>query len=133
VKANEETERQVSAAVDSLLNHFAAGDVEGAMDCFAEDADIALYGSEVSEVVIGPVAMRAFFQRVLGGISKPRFTLSNRRVSAGSDVSWFTADAEVDIGGVRASPYRLVAVLEKRHGRWLWTLFSGSEPLPDRC
>jgi ketosteroid isomerase-like protein len=127
-----DTAREVFAAVDRFLEHLAEGRLEGAMECFAPDADIALYGSEVSEILIGPAALHGLLSKLTEGGGGPRFTLHARTLSARGDVAWFVAESEVAIGTIRIKPYRIAGVLERRDGRWLWMLFSGSEPLPDR-
>lgn len=132
MKADAETEREVWLAVDALFEHLAACRLEPAFACFAPDPDVTLFGSEVSEAFIGPEALREFLAKLLARPAGPKFRLLDRRMSRRSDVAWFTADAEVTIGAARISPYRLTGVLEKRNGRWLWMLFNGSEPLPDR-
>jgi hypothetical protein len=132
VRADAETEREVWNAVDALFEHFAECRPDSALACFASDPDVSLSGSEVSEVFIGPAALREFLTKLLARPSGPKFRLFEKRMTRRGDVAWFTADAEVTIGDVRISPYRLTGVLEKRNGRWFWMLFNGSEPLPDR-
>ena len=131
MRADRETERAVLAAVDVFFDHLANRRLDEAVECFAPDADVALYGSEVSEVAIGPTALREF----LGGIFRkagPRFTFKERAISAAGDVAWLTAAATVTIGDAVAGSYRLTLVLERRDGHWLIVLFNGSEPVPDR-
>jgi ketosteroid isomerase-like protein len=132
MRADPETEREVFAAVDAFFDHIAHSRADAALASFAPDADIALYGSEASEVVIGPDALRAFLAKLLNGPVGPRFKFLQRSASVSGRVAWFTAEAEVAIGAEVLAPYRLTGVLEKRRGRWLWMLFNGSEPRPDR-
>jgi ketosteroid isomerase-like protein len=132
VRADSATEREVLAALDDFFDHLANQRLEEVVAAFVPDADVALYGSEVSEVVIGPDALRSFFERMFKRPDGPRFAFRQRRLSSSGNVAWLVADAEVTVGPHVASPYRLSGVLEKRGGRWLWLLFSGSEPRPDR-
>ncbi len=132
MRADPETERAVFAAVDAFFDHFANRRLEEALAAFVPDADVALYGSEVSEIIVGREALRRFFERLFARANGPRFTLEERRASIRGDVAWFTSAATVRIGGTAVSPYRLTGVLERRDGRWLWALFNGSEPLRDR-
>ena len=132
MRADSATEREVFAALDDFFENLANRRLEETLAAFAPDADVALYGSEVSEVVIGPDALRDFFRRLYERLGGPRFVFRERRLSSSGSVAWFVADAEVALGPNVASPYRLSGVLEKRGGRWLWLLFNGSEPHPDR-
>jgi hypothetical protein len=45
------------------------------------------------------------------------------------NVAWVTGEGtyRLTTGGAEL-PYRLTAVLERRRDRWLWQVFSGSEP-----
>jgi ketosteroid isomerase-like protein len=132
MRADSATEREVFAALDNFFEHLANQRLEEVLAAFAPDADVALYGSEVSEVVIGPDALRGFFERLFERPDGPRFAFRQRRLSSSGGIAWFVADAEVTIGPHIASPYRLSGVLEKRGERWLWLLFNGSEPQPNR-
>ena len=132
MRADPQTEREIFIAVDAFLDHLAGCRSDEALACFLPDGDAALYGSEVSETIVGPTALRTFFEKLLSRATGPRFSLAQRRASIAGNVAWFTSEGEVQIGEMRVAPYRLSGVLEKRDGRWLWALFSGSEPLPDR-
>ena len=132
MRADSATEREVFAALDDFFDHLANQRLEEVLAAFALDADVALYGSEVSEIAIGPAALRSFFGRLFDRPSGPRFAFRQRRLSSSGNIAWFVADAEVTVGPHVASPYRLSGVLEKRNGRWLWRLFNGSEPRSDR-
>jgi ketosteroid isomerase-like protein len=133
MRADPQTERDIFAAVDAYLDHLAERRLDDALACFAPDPDAALYGSEVGEVAIGPDALRAFLQKLLARPFGPRFTLAQRTASIAGDVAWFTAEAEIEVGSIRLAHYRLTGVLEKRGDHWLWLLFNGSEPAPDRA
>src|SRR5256885_671342 len=49
-------------------------------------------------------------------------------VSAAGDVAWLWLEGALALDGRSERAYRISAVLERRSGRWLWTLFHGSEP-----
>lgn len=132
MRADPPTEAEIFAAVDAFFGHFANRRLEEALAAFLPDADVALYGSEIGEVVVGPDALRDFFGRLFARPGGPCFSLKDRRASVAGNVAWFTSAAEVRIGDLTISQYRLTGVLERRAGRWLWALFNGSEPLPDR-
>ena len=127
-----EDEAEILAAIDRFLGALAGRRLDEVIDAFSEDADTYLYGSEVSEIVIGPAAIRRFFERFFQARAGPRFTLGARNVSVSGDIAWFVAECEVVVGDQTVAPYRLCGVLQRRDGRWRWRLFNGSEPRPDR-
>ena len=119
----------IRAAIDALFAAVSAGRADDAAACFVADDDVALYGSEEGEVAIGPTNLKNFLDALLARPG-PRFELAAPlEISVAGDAAWFASDAAVHIGGARI-PYRLAGVLVRRDGRWLWTLFSGSEPAP---
>ena len=132
MRADPTVEAELAAALDRFFDHVAHCRLEETLACFAPDDDVALYGSEVSETVIGQDALRRFFESLYRSSDGPRFRFGDRRATVRGEVAWFTAEAEVAIGGQVIAPYRLTGILERRDGRWLWRLFNGSEPQPDR-
>ena len=127
-----EREAEVGAAIDAFFDCLADRRLEDTLAAFTLRGDASLYGSEVSEIVIGHAALRRFFGQIYARPHGPRFRLRDRRMSIRGDVAWFTAAAEVAFGEQVLAPYRVTGILEKREGRWLWALFNGSEPRPDR-
>ncbi len=127
--ANAEVKWAVYKAVDTLLEHIANGRLAESLACFTGDPDIALIGSEIGEVVVGPAALRAFLADLYARPYRVMFTLPERIVSAAGNVAWFTGEGTYSLStGGDPSVYRLAGVLERRRERWLWQLFSGSEP-----
>jgi ketosteroid isomerase-like protein len=133
VRPDPGVEREILAAAEAFFAALATRNLDDLLAAFVRDPDVALYGSEVSEVAVGPAALRQFLQRICALPIGPRFTLGEWRVSAGGEVAWLTAPARVAIGEAVADPYRVTLVLERRGGRWLIALFNGSEPVPDRA
>ena len=117
------------SAVDALLDHIANGRHRESVEAFTDDPDAMLIGSEVGEVALGPQGIRGFFADLYARPYRILFTLPERRVSAAGNVAWVTGEGtyRTSTGG-EPSPYRLTGVLERRRDRWLWQLFSGSEP-----
>ena len=130
MQANAETKWAVLKAVDTFFDHVANGRLRESLACFTEDVDIALIGCEHGELSIGAEAIRAHLAAIYARPYRVLFRFTERRVSALGSVAWFTGE-----GLYRHStddeerPYRLTAVLERRGDRWLWQLFSGSEPV----
>lgn len=127
--AKAEVKWAVYKAIDDLLFHIADGRHHESVAAFAEDADAAIYGSETGEAFVGPTAIRAFFADLYARPYRVIFTLPERTVSASGNVAWFTGEGTYRLStGGEEMPYRLSGVLERRRERWLWQLFSGSEP-----
>jgi ketosteroid isomerase-like protein len=129
VDANAEAKWAVLSAVDALLDHIANGRHRESVESFTDDPDAMLIGSETGEMALGPLGLRTFFAELYTRPYRVLFTLPERRVSAAGNVAWVTGEGtyRVSTGGEPA-PYRLTGVLERRRDRWLWQLFSGSEP-----
>jgi ketosteroid isomerase-like protein len=129
MRANAETRWAVLAAVDALFDHIANGRHQESIESFTDDADVMLIGSEPSELAVGPQALRTFFADLYARPYRVLFSLPERRVSAAGNVAWITGEGTYVLStGGEPAPYRLTGVLERRRGRWLWQLFSGSEP-----
>ncbi len=125
-----ETKWAVFQAVDALLDHIANGRHRESLACFTGDPDAALLGSEADEAAVGPEALRAFFANLYAQPYRVLFTLPERRISAAGNVVWFSGEGTYRLTtSEEEKPYRLIGVLERRDGRWLWQLFSGSEPV----
>jgi hypothetical protein len=117
--------------MDALFDALKTNRLDAALDCFVPEPDVALIGSEAGEIAIGPRAIRVFLSALLERPG-PRFEMSEATgISVAGDTAWFAGDAIVEVAGMRI-PYRLAGVLVRRGERWLWTLFSGSEPVPPR-
>jgi len=133
MRAPSEAEHEVRATVEAFFDALANRRFEALIAAFAEDPDVALFGSEVSEVVVGRDALAQFLNRLCARRFGPRFTLGRHDVSMAGSIAWLTAPARVAIGEAVADPYRITLVLERRADRWLIVLFNGSEPAPDRA
>jgi len=129
MRALAEVKWGVLAAVDGLFDHIANGRHRETVESFTDDPDVMLIGSETGELAVGPEALRAFFADLYAQPYRVIFTLPERRVSAMGNVAWLTGEGTYRLStGGEEKPYRLTAVLERRQERWLWQLFSGSEP-----
>lgn len=102
--------------------------LEGALTLFAPDADATLIGSSVGELARGPLEMRAFLERLFDSARAVSWEWDDVSVSACGDVAWLWLEGALMLDGRSERPYRISGVLERRQGRWLWTLFHGSEP-----
>ena len=127
--ANAETKWAVLKVFNELIDHIANGRHHESLTCFTEDRDATLIGSEVGEIATGQDQLREFFSTLYAQSYRVLFSIVDRKVSIAGNVAWFTAEGTYRLStGGDPMPYRLVGVLERRRDRWLWQLFSGSEP-----
>ncbi len=134
MSAPTEVRDQVLQALERFESLVAARD-PALLSEFAEEADVRLVGSEVSEVATGPAEVEALVDRLFGLPVQIRWAWRSRDVSFVGDVAWLFAQGEVVLSGERAEqrvPYRMTGVLERRSDMWRWRHFHGSEPIPDR-
>jgi ketosteroid isomerase-like protein len=98
-------------------------DPDAFMALWAEDDDLAMWGSELTERGDGRAQVRALGEAIAAHPGQIRFTWDEKHVHEDGDVAWINA-----AGSVNGSPYRMTAVLVRRAGEWRWHTFSGSEP-----
>jgi hypothetical protein len=102
---------------------------------FAEETDVRLVGSEVSEVATGPAEVEALVRRFFGLPVQIRWEWQSRDVSIVGNIAWIFAQGDAVLRGEDTEqrvPYRMTGVLERRGDTWRWRHFHGSEPIPDR-
>jgi ketosteroid isomerase-like protein len=127
--ANAEAKWAVLQAFNALINHIANGRLRETMACFSEDADVTLFGSELTDTSLGVEAIREHLAEIYARPYRVLFDLQPGKVSAYGNVAWVTAEGTLRLSTEdERRPYRLTAVMERRGGRWVWQLFSGSEP-----
>jgi hypothetical protein len=128
--ANAETKWAVLSAFNALIGHIANGRVSETAAAFTDDADVALFGSEVSDRAIGASDIRTHFVAIYARPYRVLFDMTPGKVSAHGNVAWMTADGVFRLStGDEQRRYRLTLVFERRQGRWLIQLFCGSEPV----
>ncbi len=127
--ANAETKWAVLKSFNALIEHIANGRLNESMACFTEDADVSLFGSELSDTSLGPASIREHLAMLYAQPYRILFDLQAGKVSAHGNVAWLTAGGTLRLStDDERRPYRLSAVMERRADRWLWQLFCGSEP-----
>ncbi|HVY20203.1 MAG TPA: nuclear transport factor 2 family protein [Bauldia sp.] len=127
--ASAETKWAVLTAFNALIDHIANGRLNETMACFTEDADVALFGSELADTSLGVEAIRAHVAEIYARPYRVLFDLQPGKVSARGNVAWLTAEGTYRLSTEdEGHPYRLSAILERRTDRWLWQRFDGSEP-----
>ena len=127
--ANAETKWGVLKTFNALVDAIANGRLNETMACFSDDADVALFGSDLSDTSLGAVAIRQHMAAVFARPYRIVFHLTPGKISALGHVAWLTADGTYRLSTDEVNrPYRLSAVFERRRDQWLVQLFSGSEP-----
>jgi hypothetical protein len=135
------TPASAAELVDTLGEAFATGDVAAVLRCFAADGDVLYAGSEAGEVAVGVAALTA---RLIDLFARDeRYSWRCRSVHVLACAAGVVVVAEADLT-VRAAadgspveqglPYRVSGLLEQAHGRWVWRMCQGAEPvsaLPD--
>ena len=127
MQASAEIREEILLALGELRAAVAQRRLEGVLTLFAPDPDTTLIGSSVGEVARGPLEIRGTLERLFAGPAVS-WEWDVVQTSAAGDVAWLLAEATLVVEGQGARPYRITGVLERRSGRWLWTLFHGSEP-----
>jgi uncharacterized protein (TIGR02246 family) len=128
VLADAETREEVLLALGELRAAVSQRRLEGVLSLFAPDADATLIGSSVGEIARGPIEMRAFFEQLFAAPQAISWEWDDVSISASGDVAWLWLEGALMLGGRSERAYRITGVLERRQGRWLWTLFHGAEP-----
>jgi uncharacterized protein (TIGR02246 family) len=128
VRADALTREEVLLALGELRAAVTERRLEGVLALFAPDADVTLLGSSAGEIARGPLGIRAFLEWLFAGPLTISWEWDDVSVSAHGDVAWLWLEGGLVLDGRSDRPYRISGVLERRQGRWLWTLFHGSEP-----
>ena len=108
-------------------------DVDALVNLFADEPDVELWGSDLSERAVGKLEIRGLLEGLFSRLpeSSVRRTFLEPAVHVSGDVAWVTAagTARWDPGGEqRVIPYRVTAVLVRTSDGWRWHTHSGSQP-----
>jgi ketosteroid isomerase-like protein len=128
VQADAQTREEILLALGEFRAAVSERRLEGVLSMFAPDADATLIGSSVGEIAHGPIELRAFLEQVFASPQTISWEWDDVSVSASGEVAWLWLEGALVLDGRSDRPYRISGVLERRQGRWLWTLFHGSEP-----
>ena len=116
------TEAEVTQVLARIVEAAGRRDAELALEFFADDPDVFLYGSGVDEARKGPAEIRAQIERDLSQSDAWSWTLGQQSISSAGDVAWTAGDVVIRVVvGDRTLdvPHRLTTVLERRDGKWL--------------
>jgi ketosteroid isomerase-like protein len=128
VQADAQTREEVLLALGEFRAAVAQRRLEGVLALFAPDADATVIGSSLGEIARGPIELRTFLKRLFSSPQAISWEWDDVSVSCSRDVAWLWLEGGLVIDGRSDRAYRISGVLERRQGRWLWTLFHGSEP-----
>lgn len=126
--ADAQTREEVLLALGEFRAAVAQRRLEGVLALFAPDADATLLGSSTGEIARGPIEMRSFLEELFAGPQTISWEWDDVSISSAGEVAWLWLEGALALDGVSDRVYRISGVLERRQGRWLWTLFHGSEP-----
>jgi ketosteroid isomerase-like protein len=128
VQADAQTREEILWTLGELRAAVSERRIEGVLSLFAPDADTTLIGSSAGEIARGPIGLRAFLEQLFATGQTIGWEWDDVSVSARGDVAWLWLEGALVLDGRSDRAYRITGVLERRSGRWLWTLFHGSEP-----
>jgi ketosteroid isomerase-like protein len=132
MKADPQTEAAVLGVMNTFMEAYENGDVDGVMATIAPDADVVLFGTGADERRIGPAEARMQVERDLAQSDSIALKMGWHMVSAAGPVAWVSADVEFhgSMGGQEwVLPGRMTAVFENRDGSWLLVNSHFSAPL----
>lgn len=122
MKANNKTESEVKAVLQTMADAYAERDLRKLMRCFAPDVDAVLYGTGADEKRIGPEEISVQVHRDWAQTEAATMVFASTSVSAAGTVAWAAIDGsfKLQAGGQNMNlPARITFVLEKRDGNWL--------------
>src|SRR3954467_12552781 len=128
MQADAATRSEVLLALGELRMALSERRLEGVLALFAPDADATLIGSSLGELARGPIELRTFLKKIFSAPQTISWEWDDVSISCAGDVAWLWLEGALALDGRSDRAYRISGVLERRQGRWLWSLFHGSEP-----
>jgi ketosteroid isomerase-like protein len=128
MQADAQTREEVLLALGEFRAAVSERRLEGVLSLFAPDADATLMGSSPGEIARGPLELRTFLKRIFSSPQRVSWEWDDVSISCAGEVAWLWLEGALVLDGRSDRAYRISGVLERRQGRWLWSLFHGSEP-----
>jgi ketosteroid isomerase-like protein len=128
MQSDAQTREEILLALGEFRAAVSQRRLEGVLALFAPDADATLIGSSLGEVARGPLELRRFLEKLFAHPQTVGWEWDDVSVSSAGDVAWLWLEGALVLDGRSDRAYRISGVLERRQGRWLWSLFHGSEP-----
>jgi ketosteroid isomerase-like protein len=132
MKADAETERAILDVMNTFMEAYEKGDLDGLMATIAPDADVVMFGTGADEKRVGPVEVRRQAERDLAQADSIALSMGWHMISAAGPVAWVSADIAFkgSAGGQQFTlPGRATVVFENRDGNWLMVNSHFSAPL----
>ena len=130
MKADARTEADLLGLLKRFSEAFSNRDKGRVLRLFESDADLVFIGSSYGPV-FGRSELEALLDRVFSRPKTYSWDYKSWSILMSGQVAWLTAQGLIHArGGDQdvSRPYRLTAVFEKRHSKWLWIQYHGSEP-----
>jgi ketosteroid isomerase-like protein len=121
----------VLLASDALSIAFERRDLTAALECFADDDELAYVGSEQGEKAIGRPAIVALLGDLFTRPEAYSWRLTDPVVWTRGDVAGLCSEAvgrAQNAKGTEEFAYRLTGSLERIDRMWRWRICQGSEP-----
>jgi ketosteroid isomerase-like protein len=128
MQADAQTREEILLALGEFRAAVSERRLEGVLSLFAPDADATLMGSSAGEIARGPLELRTFLKRIFSSPQRVSWEWDDVSISCAGEVAWLWLEGALVLDGRSDRAYRISGVLERRQGRWLWSLFHGSEP-----
>lgn len=128
MQADAQTREEVLLALGEFRAAVSERRLEGVLSLFAPDADATVIGSSPGEIARGPLEVRTFLKRMFSSPQRVSWEWDDVSISCAGEVAWLWLEGALVLDGRSDRAYRISGVLERRQGRWLWSLFHGSEP-----
>ena len=123
----------VLLASEALSLAFQRRDLTAALECFADDDELAYIGSESGERAIGRPAITALLRDLFGRPEAYSWRLTEPIVWTRGDLAGLCSEAvgqAQSANGSEEFAYRLTGTLERINHTWRWRICHGSEPTP---
>ncbi len=123
MKPDAETEAAILASLDRFVEAWAHRDVQSALETFAPDDDVLIFGTGPDERRVGLEELRSQLERDYSQAEPATVTYQRTLISVRGPVAWMAVEAIVSwqTGGAEFNlPIRWTIVMEKRKGQWLW-------------
>jgi ketosteroid isomerase-like protein len=131
MKADQQTEKEVLAALQRLTEAVRNKDVKSTLEMFAQEEGVVFVGSEAGETARGMEQLRACFEQVFEGPIGFDFRWEECDVNVVGEVAWLFTDGHIktsSAAGRHEHPFRVTGVLRRVGPEWLWMHFHGSVP-----
>jgi hypothetical protein len=94
-------------------------------------AEFRLIGSEEGEIAATREELAALMAGLFAKPCRISWAWKDRTVTRSGDLAWVCAECDLVLAypeRTERRPYRMVCIFQKIDDRWIWRLYSGSEP-----